>query len=220
MEKMPYQAHLDTVVSTVPLTQPAATTDWRSGLPTLTGSLVMLRELRVGDAPALFATLSTEEVARFISPPPADVESFERFIQWTHRQRAAGAYACFAIVPRGGDVAVGLFQVRALEPGFATAEWGFALGSDYWGTGLFVDGAQLTLDFAFDAIGVHRMEARAALKNGRGNGALRKLGAVQEGLLRRSFLRRGEHLDQALWTILADDWREAKAVWGPDVIVH
>ena len=220
MEKMPYQPHLDTVVSTLPVPQSTPSGDWRTGLPTMTGSLVTLRELRVGDAPALLATLSTDEVARFISPPPSTVEAFERFIQWTHRQRAAGQYACFAIVPRNSDTAVGLFQVRALEPGFATAEWGFALAAEYWGTGMFVDGAQLTLDFAFNAMGVHRMEARAAVQNGRGNGALRKLGAVVEGVLRRSFLRRGEYLDQALWTILADEWIESKAIWGPDVILH
>jgi RimJ/RimL family protein N-acetyltransferase len=67
-------------------------------------------------------------------------------------------------------------------------------------------------------LGVHRLEARAALKNGRGNGALRKLGAVQEGVLRRSFLRNGEYLDQALWTILQDEWLQAKTVWGSPVI--
>lgn len=43
--------------------------------------------------------------------------------------------------------------------------------------------------------------------NGRGNGALRKIGAVQEGLLRRSFLRNGQYHDQVLWGILVDDWR-------------
>ncbi len=63
------------------------------------------------------------------------------------------------------------------------------------------------LDFAFDVIGAQRLEARAAVANGRGNGALRKIGAVQEGLLRRSFLRNGQHHDQVLWGILADDWR-------------
>ena len=110
---------------------------------------------------------------------------------------------CFAVVPHGSDTAVGIFQVRSLEPAFGTAEWGFALASECWGTGMFVDGAKLVVDFTFDVIGVHRLEARAALKNGRGNGALRKLGAVQEGVLRRSFLRNGEYLDQALWTILA-----------------
>ena len=58
------------------------------------------------------------------------------------------------------------------------------------------------------------IEARAAVQNGRGNGALRKIGAVQEGILRKSFLRNGKHLDQALWAILDDDWYRAKAVWG------
>ena len=53
----------------------------------------------------------------------------------------------------------------------------------------------------------------AAVKNGRGNGALRKIGAVREGLLRRSFLKNGEYLDQALWTVLDEDWREERSVW-------
>ena len=41
----------------------------------------------------------------------------------------------------------------------------------------------------------------------RGNGALRKIGAVQEGILRRSFFRHGVHHDQVLWGIVAEDWR-------------
>jgi ribosomal-protein-alanine N-acetyltransferase len=93
-----------------------------------------------------------------------------------------------------------------LEPGFATAEWGFALGAEYWGTGAFVTGARLVLGFAFKTLNVHRMEARAAVENGRGNGALRKLGAVPEARLRGSFLRRGKALDQVLWTILASEF--------------
>ena len=39
------------------------------------------------------------------------------------------------------------------------------------------------------------------------------MGAVQEGVLRKSFLKNGEYLDQALWTILEEDWRHAKVVW-------
>jgi len=194
------------------------TTDWRTGLPLLTGNLVSLRELRASDAPALFAALSSQQVSKFISPPPATVEGFGRFISWAIRQRQLGEYLCFAIVPHGSDTPVGIFQVRSLEPAFGTAEWGFALASECWGTGMFRDGAALVIDFAFDVLGVHRLEARAALKNGRGNGALRKLGAVQEGVLRRSFLRNGEYLDQALWTILQDEWLQTKTVWGSPVI--
>ncbi|MGE3277467.1 MAG: GNAT family N-acetyltransferase [Vicinamibacterales bacterium] len=217
MEKMPFQPEMEkpTTMATpasalqLPLSAPSTvtTSDWRTGLPVLTGRGFTLRELRLEDAPSLLAMLTTEEVCRFISPPPTTVEGFERFIEWTHRERRAGNYVCFAVVPEGQDAAVGLFQVRTLEPGFGTAEWGFALGSPYWGSGAFTEGARLVLDFVFDVVGVHRLEARAAVVNGRGNGALRKVGAVQEGVLRRSFHRNGQYHDQVMWSILADDWR-------------
>jgi len=190
-------------------------TNWKTALPVMAGSTFTLRELRLEDAPSLLAMLTTEEVARFISPPPTTVEGFERFIAWTHRERMAGNYACFAIVPQGMETAIGIFQVRSLEPGFGTAEWGFAMGSQFWGSGIFAEGARLVLDFAFDVIGAQRLEARAAVANGRGNGALRKIGAVQEGLLRRSFLRNGQHHDQVLWGILAEDWRLQRLSQSP-----
>ena len=223
MEKMPFRdaevvMDVHSVMAAAAAASVTATTsDWRQALPVLTGSMVTLRELRLSDAPSLLAMLSTEEVARFISPPPTTVEGFERFIAWTHRERAAGNYVCFAVVPHGMDSAVGIFQVRQLEPGFATAEWGFAIGSAFWGTGVFLDGANMVVNFAFDVVGTHRLEARAAVANGRGNGALRKVGATQEGVLRKSFLRNGEYLDQTLWTILDEDWRRAKSVWGGQV---
>jgi RimJ/RimL family protein N-acetyltransferase len=190
--------------------------DWRIELPELAGRRVMLREPRAGDATALFSLLSTEEVSRFISPPPSTVEGFERYVSWTHRQRAGGQYVCFAVVPLGADTPIGLIHVRALGPGFATADWGFALGSEFWGTGLFAEAAELVLDFTFDVLQAHRLEARAALCNGRGNGAMQKLGAEREGVLRHSFLRNGEYLDQVLWSILQHDWKkqqQEKAAW-------
>jgi RimJ/RimL family protein N-acetyltransferase len=211
MEKMPYQPDLDRSVAT---SSAVVNTDWREGLPVLTGSKVTLRELEEGDAASLFSMLTTEEVSRFISPPPTTVEGFEKFIRWTRDERAAGRFACFAVIPQGMTTAVGLIQVRALEPGFASAEWGFAVGSPFWGTGLFMEGGQMVVDFAIETLGVQRLEARAAVANGRGNGALRKLGAVQEGVLRRSFLKNGQYLDQILWAILGEEWRQAKAVWG------
>ena len=184
-----------------------ATSDWTTGLPVLAGSAFTLRELRFQDASSLLAMLTTEEVSRFISPPPTTVEAFERFIIWAQRERQAGTYACFAVVPNGMTSPVGIFQIRSLGAGFVTAEWGFAIGSQFWGTGIFAEGARLVLDFAVDVIGTHRLEARAAVANGRGNGALRKIGAVQEGILRRAFLRNGVYHDQVLWGIVAEDWR-------------
>ena len=213
MEKMPYQPDLDRPMTTTA----TMTSDWREKLPVLKGTMVTLRELEMSDAPSLFSMLTTEEVSRFISPPPTTVEGFERFITWARAERAAGRYVCFAVVPEGMTTAIGLFQVRQLEPGFATAEWGFAIGSNFWGTGIFMAAAPMVVNFAIETLNVSRLEARAAVANGRGNGALRKVGAVQEGVLRKSFLRNGEYLDQTLWTILDDDWRTRS---GAPVRVH
>jgi RimJ/RimL family protein N-acetyltransferase len=209
MEKMP-SGHRRELRGLAPAVGSAGVRTWRDRLPLLSGVEVELRELRQEDASSLLAMVASDEVARFISPPPATLEGFESFIAWTWRQRSAGACASFAVTLKGYDTAIGIFQLRELEPGFATAEWGFAIGSAFWGTGVFKASADLVLEFAFETLGVHRLEARAAVRNGRGMAALRKLGAVQEGLLRKSFLRSGEYLDQALYTILSDDWRTGR----------
>lgn len=185
---------------------------WRNGLPVCQDAAFVLREAQVEDAPSLLAHLATEEVSRFIAPPPSTIDGFEQFIRWSQRDREAGRSVCFAVVPAGATRAVGLFQLRSLDANFANAEWGFAMGSAYWGTGLFVGGAARVLDFAFETVGVIRLEARAVVVNGRGNGALRKIGAVQEGVLRRSFVRRGQHYDQVMWSMLAEDWHRRRSL--------
>jgi RimJ/RimL family protein N-acetyltransferase len=186
---------------------------WNDGLPTLTGKLVTLRELVAADGSALLPLVGAPEVARFLSPPPQSLERFTGFIDTTLRERRAGRYAAFAIVPHGADAPVGLVQIRQIEPGFRTAEWGIALGSEWWGRGLFQDVGELLLAFAFETVGVHRLEARVAARNARGNAAVEKLGGVAEGLLRSSLqVADGTRLDQVLWSWLAEEWRHRRTV--------
>ena len=103
MEIMPYQPQRpcgDGVPAWAQwLTVGLPTGDWTTGLPALAEGTLTLRELTLEDAPSLFAHLTTEEVARFISPPPTRVEGFEDFIRWTHLRRSQGRYACFGIGP-------------------------------------------------------------------------------------------------------------------------
>jgi RimJ/RimL family protein N-acetyltransferase len=197
---------------------PAPPCSWRDAAPVLTGEHCALRELQVADAPLLVPVLTDPEVMRFMSPPPATVERFAWFIDWSRREREAGRYLAFALVPHAQAAPVGVLQLRQLEPEFRTAEWGVAMAPQYWGAGLFLDAARLLLDFAFTELGVHRLEARAALANGRSQAAMRKLGAVQEGVLRRSLTTAdGQRLDQVLWSLLDEDWRQLTA--QPDILL-
>ena len=184
-----------------------ADADWRRGLPVLEGRITTVREVRPSDAPSLFEVFTDREVNRYLSPPPPSIEAFAGFVMWARRQRERGAMLCFGIVPAGLRDAVGIIQLRALDPSFALAEWGFVVGSAFWSSGVFEDAASHVLEFAFNALHVHRLEARAESKNSRGNGALQKLGAITEAVLAHGLDREGHYHEQLLWAMLADEWR-------------
>ncbi len=188
----------------------AAPADWRAGLPVLAGELVTLRELQHSDASTLYAEFTTPEARRFMWAPPPNVVAFEHFIEWTHRERSHGKYICYGVVPKGKSEAWGIFELRQLQPGFVRGELGFILASSLWGTGAFIDGAHLLLDFAFNTVKVHRVEARASVDNDRSNAALKKLGAGHEGTLKEAFWRDDHFVDQYLWAVLDSDWRTAR----------
>ncbi|TDI22902.1 MAG: N-acetyltransferase [Acidobacteria bacterium] len=185
--------------------------DWWAEVPVLVSREVTLRALQPADADALVTMLGSPAVEEYLSPGPATLDEARDFIDWTHRTRQAGRYLCFGIVPSGLTELVGLFQIWPLEPSFRTAEWGFALAQPFWGTGLFVESARLVADFAFETLGTTRIEARSAAENGRGNAALRKLGAEPEALLRKCFECTGGVVrDHILWSLLDDDWRRVR----------
>jgi ribosomal-protein-alanine N-acetyltransferase len=189
---------------------PTTPGDWRTGLPDLRGERVTLRELRPTDAPALFTELASPEVKRFMWAPPPSAGAFERFIEWSYSERAAGKYICYGIVPHGEEHAVGVFELRQLQPGFFRGELGFVIAQRLWGRGAFAEGASLILDFGFRVVKIHRIEARAAVDNDRGNAALRKIGARREGRLKAAFLRDGAYVDQYLWALLDADWENGR----------
>jgi RimJ/RimL family protein N-acetyltransferase len=189
----------------------SATPLWRSALPRLVAGTSSLREVVVGDGEPLAAAIGTAEVLRYLPPGPTTGEQFVRFIKWVRRERRAGRYLCFAVVPRGRRTPVGLFQLWPIEPGFGTAEMGFALAPALWGTGTFIDAATAVVDFAFETLRVRRLEFRSATSNGRGTGALVKLGAVPEGTLRSCFPCTSGVLDHTMWSLLSHEWRAVRA---------
>lgn len=181
---------------------------WRDGLPTLARGHVVLRELARSDAPALLDIATRDEVTRFTWPAPSSVAAVERFIASTRQERAAGRYICYGIFVVEGNALAGIFELRRLQPDFFRAEAGFLLAPEFWGQGIFADAAGLVVDFAFGAVGIHRIEARIAVDNDRSNAAMLKLEASKEGRLHGAFLRDGRYVDQFMWALLKRKWHE------------
>jgi RimJ/RimL family protein N-acetyltransferase len=191
--------------------------DWRAELPALASRLVSLREPTLSDSGALLALLSVGDATRFGIAGPVSAYSVRLLIERAARERSAGFSFTYAIRLNGSRTIVGLFQARQLDPAFDAAEWECFILPSSRGSGAFLEAARLVGSFAFGTVGAYRLEARVLLAEGRGNGALRKLGAVQEGVLRRSVRRAGDYLDQALWSILKEDWAEHWVATAPRV---
>ncbi len=191
--------------------------DWRADLPVLTARGAVLREPAVSDLGALVDLLSLTDASRFGLDEAVSDRAVQDFIARAQRLRAAGQSFTFVVATSAGRPIVGLVHVRQLDPAFEAGEWDATLQPSARGTSVFLEVARLVGSFAFGSVGVRRLEARVLLQNGRANGALRKLGAVQEGILRRSVRRGGEYCDQVLWSVLKEDWTDHWVSTAPRV---
>jgi RimJ/RimL family protein N-acetyltransferase len=190
---------------------------WRSELPPLTGRVVALREPTTQDLGPLVDLLSLGDATRFGLDEPVSEVAVQELIERFARERASGLAFTYAITLATARTIVGLVQVRQLDPAFEAAEWECTVAPSSRGSGIFLETARLIGSFAFGTIGTHRLEARVLLQNGRASGALRKLGAVQEGVLRHSVRRGGEYFDQVLWSLLKEDWGDHWVSTAPRV---
>ena len=190
---------------------------WRNELPLLSGRVVTLREPVTQDLGPLVDLLSIGDASRFGLDEPVTDVGVQELIDRFSRERADGLAFTYVITLAAARTIVGLVQVRQLDPSFEAAEWECTIAPSSRGSGTFIESARLVGSFAFGSIGTRRLEARVLLQNGRANGALRKLGAVQEGILRRSVRRAGEYFDQVLWSLLKEDWGDHWVSTAPRV---
>lgn len=208
-------AKVDTELTGAPVAAPPAaapaTANWREQLPVLTRPGLTLREPVAADVVALFTALPADAPEQvLIDPPPASVSGYESFVERVQAGRRAGQLACWAVVPDDSDVPVGIIGVRAMDPQASMVEGFAVIAQEFRGTPLFQTAGRMVLGCLFSQMRVHRAEFRIDVRNGRANGALRKLGATQEGLLRRARRVHGECHDQVLWAILSTDWAETR----------
>jgi hypothetical protein len=89
---------------------------------------------------------------------------------------------------------------------------------------VFEDAAALVADFAFDTLGVARLEGRSITANLRGNAALQKIGATGEAVLRSAMRRGNVLLSQYLWSLRSADWHKQRTAirerFSPDALEH
>lgn len=102
---------------------------------------------------------------------------------------------------------VGTCTLFHFNAGSRRAEIGYALGSASWGRGLMHDALQTLLRYAFDDLGMHRLEADIDPRNAASARSLSRLGFVKEGHLRERWIVAGVVSDTDLYGLLRSEWR-------------
>jgi ribosomal-protein-alanine N-acetyltransferase len=175
--------------------------------PTLATDRLVLRQITEEDAPALFEVWSDPEVARYL-PRAAmtdPVEALQRV------QKLASLYPegiIWAIVPRDSAAIAGtVLLFNFVKPHFR-AELGYELGKAHWGKGFATEAASAVIDFAFNSVGLHSLEAHIDPANIGSRRVLEKLGFVQEGYFREGFYdaRIDRFTDNAVFSLLVSTW--------------
>ena len=109
---------------------------WQDALPVCRDAIVDLARSPAGRCPVTAGSPGYRRRLALHLAAAAD----HRGIRAIHplepaRSAKPGAPPASRSCPPARRRAMGLFQLRSLDASFANAEWGFALGSAYWGTG-------------------------------------------------------------------------------------
>ena len=166
-----------------------------------------IKLLHTEDADAVYkATVEERERLReFMSwaDQVIDVSDTYRFLRSS--ERAAFEHTAFAAGIWDGDELAGCIDLHNVDWLNMNANIGYWLRERYTGRGIMTRSVQLLTDYAFDALGLHRIEIRVATANTRSRRIPERLGFTFEGILQHVQRLRGEFLDQALYaTVRAD----------------
>ena len=176
-------------------------------LPIVTERLVLRRYTRE-DVSDVFAMASHPSVARiFTGRVDISEEGIGRYIDLQNSYRPFEKNKVFelAVERKADGKVIGFLGLICQD--HAQGEIGWALGVDYRGQGYATEAARALMDYGFHVLGLHRIYADTSSDNMASRKVMERLGMRQEALLRGAVHREGKWLDEAVYGMLADEWR-------------
>jgi RimJ/RimL family protein N-acetyltransferase len=168
-----------------------------------------LRFLTEADAPALYEIFSHPEVMRFWSRPPwTELAQAQQMLLDSQEGYRAGSALQLGIVRQADNLLVGTCSLFHFHVESRRAEIGYALGRPFWGFGYMHEALSALVDYAFETLGLNRLEADIDPRNHASARTLERLGFQKEGHLRERWIVSGEISDTWWYGLLRREWRE------------
>ncbi len=176
------------------------------GSEILTTKRLVLRPFQKSDAEAMFyGWANDEEVTKYLTWTPHESVDVTRQLLaiWEEESKQPEIYH-WAITLNGeliGDITLG--KIDRTE----TGNVGYCMSKKYWGKGIMTEAFQEVIRFAFEEVGLHRIEGIHAKRNIGSSRVMEKCGLLYEGTRRDGFrLFSGEWVDIVVRGILREDY--------------
>ncbi len=172
------------------------------GVP-LESERLLLRRLRVEDYVSMYDYARREDVTRYLlwSPHPSP-DYTKRYLRSVQRQYRIGDFYEWGVEEKESHRLVGTCGFVSFDFAHARAEVGYVFSPAVWGRGYASEALRETLRFGFDALGLHRIEARFMAGNTASRRVMEKCGMHYEGMAKGLMLVKGEWKDIGICAIV------------------
>jgi RimJ/RimL family protein N-acetyltransferase len=178
----------------------------------LENSRVRLRPLETSDFEALKVIAFDPNIWEFTLTRADDAVSLAAYLAQAVHDRQAGRRYAFAIVDRETGQLAGSTSYYNIFPADQRLSIGYTwVGKDFQRTGLNRAAKHLLLCHAFGDLQCERVELETDSRNLKSQQAMRRMGATEEGTLRRHRLTQGGYRrDTVIFSIIRPEWDELR----------
>jgi RimJ/RimL family protein N-acetyltransferase len=179
---------------------------------TLEGRWLRLEPLAPAHLDALAAAASDPGIFAYYALPLHGREGMSRFFKDAFRMCDEGTGLPFAQIERASNRPVGSTRFGAIDRRHRRAEIGWTwLEPRCQRTPLNTESKYMLLRHAFETLGLIRVEFKTDLLNENSRRALRRIGAVEEGIFRKHMvMHTGRIRDSVYYSITDDEWPAVK----------
>lgn len=175
-----------------------------SPFPEITTERILLSSIEKDDAPELLLLRSSEKVMEYIDKEKLKtLEETETLIKRVNEDAANNDGITWKIsVKENPGKLIGTIGFWRIIKTHYRAEVGYMLHPDFWKNGLMKEALQAVIDFGFNTIHLHSIEAHINPGNAASAGLLEKLNFVREAYFKEDYFFRGKFLDSAIYSLL------------------
>lgn len=168
-------------------------------IPQLETERLILRKIDLDDAEELYLYASDEEVTKSVTwETHSSLSDTVEFINSFLPQYDAP----WGIELKENGQFIGTIHFVWWEPKHNSAEIGYVLSREYWGTGIMTEAAKSIITFGFESMDLVRIQARCFLENDGSERVMKKLGMSFEGINRKVIFVKGEYKDLKVYSLL------------------